>query len=106
MAENQDSPPLAGVHRTTIGAATLRAFHLFKDGKPKILCDEFALPLSGLSEEEIVARLAEFPHTSAGWVLRSPGAACVRQPDDRSPLDRKATQGSLGEATCAPGTLR
>ena len=71
MAEHQGSPPLAGVHRTAIGAATLRAFHLFREGEPKVLRDEFALPLSGLSEEEVVSRLAEYPHTSAAWVLRS-----------------------------------
>jgi methyltransferase (TIGR00027 family) len=71
VTDDQGSPSLAGVHRTAIGAATLRAFHLFKEGEPKILRDEFALPLSGLSEEEIAARLGKFPHTSAGWVLRS-----------------------------------
>ena len=46
MAEQQGSPPLAGVHRTAIGAATLRAFHLLREAEPKILRDEFALPLS------------------------------------------------------------
>jgi methyltransferase (TIGR00027 family) len=66
------SPPLAGVHRTAIGAAVTRASHLFRDGEPKILRDEFALPLSGLSQEEVEARWAAFPHhTTAGWVLRS-----------------------------------
>jgi methyltransferase (TIGR00027 family) len=59
------------VHSTAIGAAVLRAAHLFRDGEPKILRDEFALPLSGLSEEEAAASLTEFPHTSAAWVLRS-----------------------------------
>jgi methyltransferase (TIGR00027 family) len=71
MTDVQGSPPLAGVHRTAIGAATLRAFHLLREGEPKILRDEFALPLSGLSEEELVAGLVGYPHTSAAWVLRS-----------------------------------
>ena len=67
MTDDQGSPPLAGVHRTAVGAATLRAFHLFREGEPKILRDEFALPLSGLSEEELVG-LVGYPHTSAAWV--------------------------------------
>jgi methyltransferase (TIGR00027 family) len=71
MTDDQGSLPLAGVHRTAIGAATLRAFHLLREDEPKILRDEFALPLSGLSEEELVAGLAGYPHTSAAWVLRS-----------------------------------
>jgi methyltransferase (TIGR00027 family) len=46
--------------------------HLLRDGDPKILRDDFALPLSGVSEEEAEARRAGFPHhTAAGWVLRS-----------------------------------
>jgi methyltransferase (TIGR00027 family) len=46
--------------------------HLLRDGDPKILRDNFALPLSGVSEEEAEARRAAFPHhTTAGWVLRS-----------------------------------
>jgi methyltransferase (TIGR00027 family) len=65
------SESLTGVHRTAIGAATLRAFHLLREGEPKILRDEFALSLSGFSEQEVVARSAEYPHTSAAWVLRS-----------------------------------
>jgi methyltransferase (TIGR00027 family) len=64
--------PLAGVHRTAIGATVSRALHLLRDGDPKILLDTFALPLSGVSEEEAEARRAAFPHhTAAGWVLRS-----------------------------------
>jgi methyltransferase (TIGR00027 family) len=60
------------VHRTAVGAAIVRASHLFRDAEPKILRDEFALPLSGVSQQEAEARLAQFPnHTSAGWVLRS-----------------------------------
>jgi methyltransferase (TIGR00027 family) len=72
MTDDQGSPPLVGVQRTAIGAAITRASHLFRDGEPKILRDEFALPLSGVSQQEAEARLAQFPHqTSAGWVLRS-----------------------------------
>lgn len=72
MKDDQGSPPIAGVHRTAVGAAVVRASHLFRDGEPKILRDEFALLLSGVSQEEAVAMLAPFAHnTSAGWVLRS-----------------------------------
>jgi methyltransferase (TIGR00027 family) len=72
MTDDQGSPPLAGVHRTAIGAAVSRALHLLMDGHPKILLDKFALPLSGVSEGEAEARRAAFPHhTTAGWVLRS-----------------------------------
>jgi methyltransferase (TIGR00027 family) len=72
MTDDQGSSPLAGVHRTAVGAAVTRASHLLRDGEPKILRDEFALPLSGISQEEAEARWAAFPHhTSAGWVLRS-----------------------------------
>jgi hypothetical protein len=42
MTDDQGSSPLADVHRTAIGAAVSRAFHLFRDGEPKILRDEFA----------------------------------------------------------------
>jgi methyltransferase (TIGR00027 family) len=60
------------VHRTAVGAAVTRGSHLLRDGEPKILHDEFALPLSGVSQEEAEVRWAAFPHhTSAGWVLRS-----------------------------------
>jgi methyltransferase (TIGR00027 family) len=72
MTDDQGAPPLAGVHRTEIGAAVTRASHLFRDGEPKILRDEFALPLSGISQEEAEERWAAFPHhTTAAWVLRS-----------------------------------
>jgi O-methyltransferase involved in polyketide biosynthesis len=71
MTDDRGSPTLTGVHRTAIGAAVARASHLWRDGEPKILRDEFALPLSGLSQEEAVAMSAAFWHTSAGWVLRS-----------------------------------
>src|SRR5262245_66573802 len=67
----EGSPALAGVRRTAIGAAVARASHLWRDGEPKILRDEFALPLSGLSQEEALAMSAAFWHTSAVWVLRS-----------------------------------
>ena len=71
MTDDRGSPTLTGVHRTAIGAAVARASHLWRDGEPKILRDEFAVPLSGLSQEEAVAMSAAFWHTSAGWVLRS-----------------------------------
>ena len=71
MTDDRGSPALAGVHWTAISAAVERASHLLRDGEPKILHDEFALPLSGLSQEEAVAMSAAFSHTSALWVLRS-----------------------------------
>jgi O-methyltransferase involved in polyketide biosynthesis len=72
MRDDRGSPPLAGVHRTAVGAAVARPSHLFMEGEPKILRDAFALPLSGHSQEEAVAMWASFPHhTSAAWVLRS-----------------------------------
>jgi methyltransferase (TIGR00027 family) len=72
MTDDQGPPPLAGVHRTAVGAAVVRASHLFRDGEPKILRDEFALPLSGVSQQDAEAMQAQFPHhTSAAWVLRS-----------------------------------
>jgi methyltransferase (TIGR00027 family) len=72
MTDDRGPPPPVGVHMTAVGAAVMRASHLFREGEPKILRDELALPLSGLSWEEAVARLASFPHhTSAIWVLRS-----------------------------------
>jgi hypothetical protein len=72
MRDDRGSPPLAGAHRTAVGAVVARASHLFREGEPKILRDEFALPLSGHSHEEAVAMWASFPHhTSAAWVLRS-----------------------------------
>ena len=89
-----DSPALAGVHRTAIGAATLRASHLFREGEPKILRDEFALPLSGVSQQEAEARLAQFPgHTSAGWVLRG------RYAEDRLAAVRAPNMSSLALAS-------
>ena len=70
MTDDRDPLPLPGVHATAIGAAVVRAFHLFREGEPKILRDDFALPLSGLSLEEAMA-MPFLPHTSAAWVLRS-----------------------------------
>jgi methyltransferase (TIGR00027 family) len=70
MTEGQGPALLAGVNGTAFAAAVRRAFHLLREGEPKILRDEFALPLSGLSLEDVMAM--PFPdQTSAGRVLRS-----------------------------------
>ena len=67
MTDDRGSPAPRGVHQTAIGAAGVRASHLLRDGEPKIMRDDLALPLSGLSQEEAVA----MSPTSAAWVLRS-----------------------------------
>jgi hypothetical protein len=65
MTEGQGPALLAGVNGTALAAAVRRAFHLLREGEPKILRDEFALPLSGVSLEDVMAM--PFPdQTSAG----------------------------------------
>ena len=66
-------PRLGGVHRTAIGAACMRALHLLQDGEPKILRDEFALPLSGVTAEQLLAtaKSRQIPDSTATWVVRS-----------------------------------
>ena len=72
MAEQQGSPPLAGVHRTAIGAATLRAFHLLQRGRAKKFCAmRSPCTLRTSLREEAVSRIGGIPAYSAGWVLRS-----------------------------------
>jgi methyltransferase (TIGR00027 family) len=64
----------AVVDRTVLGAARMRAIHLLVDGQPKILRDIYAMPLTGWSEEEILARArdcAREGRQTSAWVARS-----------------------------------
>jgi methyltransferase (TIGR00027 family) len=67
-------PELSGVHRTAIGVAAIRAAHLLRDGEPKVMRDEYALALTGWSEEEALAmaagarRVLSTMHTT--WICR------------------------------------
>jgi methyltransferase (TIGR00027 family) len=63
---------LSGVHRTAFSAAALRAAHWLGGAEPKIFCDELALPLTGMTEEEVLALGARVPAASASTcILRS-----------------------------------
>jgi methyltransferase (TIGR00027 family) len=62
--------PLAGVHRTAFGAAAVRALHLHRDGEPKILVDDYALRLLGITVEDADTR-APRDLSTAGWVCRA-----------------------------------
>lgn len=63
---------LSGVHRTAFSAAALRAAHVLIGAEPRIFVDELALPLTGMSEEEVVALGRRVPAASASTcVLRS-----------------------------------
>jgi methyltransferase (TIGR00027 family) len=52
---SEPPPSLSGVHGTAFSAAALRAWHTLAGEEPKIFRDEFALPLSGMTEAEVVA---------------------------------------------------
>jgi methyltransferase (TIGR00027 family) len=63
---------LSAVHRTAFAAAGLRAAHSLHGAEPKIFRDELALPLSGMSEDEVVALATRVPPESASTcILRS-----------------------------------
>jgi methyltransferase (TIGR00027 family) len=63
---------LPAVHRTAFAAAALRAAHSLHGAEPKIFRDEFALTLTGMTEEEVVSLAARVPAASASTcVLRS-----------------------------------
>jgi methyltransferase (TIGR00027 family) len=65
-------PGLSGVHGTAFSAAALRAWHTLAGEEPKIFRDEFALPLSGMAEAEVVALGQGVPAASASTcILRS-----------------------------------
>jgi methyltransferase (TIGR00027 family) len=48
-------PALSGVHLTAVHTAAVRAVHLLQDGEPKVMRDELALALSGLSVDQALA---------------------------------------------------
>jgi methyltransferase (TIGR00027 family) len=63
---------LSEVHRTAFLAAALRAWHELAGAEPKIFRDPFALPLSEMSIEEVMAVGSRAPPGSASTcVLRS-----------------------------------
>jgi methyltransferase (TIGR00027 family) len=63
---------LSGVHRTAFSAAALRAAHSLRGAEPKIFRDDLALPLSGMTEDEVVTLAARVPAASASTcILRS-----------------------------------
>jgi methyltransferase (TIGR00027 family) len=63
---------LSGVHGTAFSAAALRAWHTLEGEEPKIFRDEFALPLTGMAEGEVVALGRGVPALSASTcILRS-----------------------------------
>lgn len=65
---------LSGTHMSALGAAMARARHLVVEGEPKILRDQFAQPLLGLSDEEVISRtalLGDTPYGAALWAMRS-----------------------------------
>jgi methyltransferase (TIGR00027 family) len=69
-AASQDA--LSAVHRTALSAAALRAAHWLRGAEPKIFRDDLALPLTGMTEDEIVALAARVPPASASTcILRS-----------------------------------
>lgn len=79
---------LSGVHRTAFSAAALRAAHTLAGAEPKIFRDELALPLSGMTPDEVTTLAARVPAASAATcVVRS------RYTEDRL----AAARGRLGQ---------
>ena len=71
MSQSQDGA-LGGVHRTALAAAALRAAHTLAGAEPKIFRDDLALPLTGMSAEDVLALAARTPAASAATcILRS-----------------------------------
>ena len=69
---SEPPPGLSGVHGTAVSAAALRAWHTLAGEEPKIFRDEFALPLTGMAEAEVVALGRRVPAASASTcILRS-----------------------------------
>jgi methyltransferase (TIGR00027 family) len=63
---------LSAVHRTAFAAAALRAAHSLHGAEPKIFRDEFALLLTDMTEDEVVALARRVPAASASTcILRS-----------------------------------
>ena len=62
------------VDRTAVGAAAVRAVHLLHDGEPKILRDEYALPLIGWTTQQladVAQEMARLGRQTSAWVSRS-----------------------------------
>jgi len=63
---------LSAVHRTAFAAAAPRAAHSLHGAEPKIFSDEFALPLTDMTEDEVIAMATRVPAASASTcILRS-----------------------------------
>jgi len=60
---------LSGVHRTAFSAAALRAAHTLFGAEPKIFRDDFALPLAGMTRDEVAALAARVPPASAATCI-------------------------------------
>lgn len=70
MSQSKDA--LSGVHRTALSAAALRAAHTLAGAEPKIFRDDLALPLSGMTADEVLTLAARVPSASAATcVVRS-----------------------------------
>jgi methyltransferase (TIGR00027 family) len=65
-------PGLSSVHGTAFSAAALRAWHALAGEEPKIFCDDLALALTGMTEDDVVALGRGVPAASASTcILRS-----------------------------------
>jgi methyltransferase (TIGR00027 family) len=68
-------PELSGVHETAVNVAAIRAVHLLRDGEPKVLRDDYALALTGWSEEQALSyadRSRELlPSMYTTWICRA-----------------------------------
>jgi len=63
---------LSALHRTAFSAAALRAAHSLRGAEPKIFRDELALPLTDMTEDEVIALASRVPAASASTcILRS-----------------------------------
>jgi methyltransferase (TIGR00027 family) len=76
MSDVPPAPQLSAVHRSAIAAAAMRAAHLLDAAEPKILRDEFAMSLAGLSDAQVrfMAQILagiNGADAEATWVLRS-----------------------------------
>jgi methyltransferase (TIGR00027 family) len=61
------------VDQTALGSAAVRAVHLVHDGEPKILRDEYALPLTGWTTEQLAwfaQEMVRHESQTSTWVAR------------------------------------
>jgi methyltransferase (TIGR00027 family) len=66
------SAELSAVHRTAFNAAAMRAAHSICGAEPKIFDDNYALPLTDMTEAEVIAFSARVPVGAASTpVIRS-----------------------------------